>query len=92
MEHISDDDLERYCLGMIPEGPELDLIEEHLLWCDECIGHACETQEYIDAIRAAIIRGNFDLDLTPKRPDASPAASPNIASSAPKPPGARRQT
>ena len=24
-------DLERYCLGMIPEGPEVDALEEHLL-------------------------------------------------------------
>lgn len=89
MEHISDDNLERYYLGMLLEGPELAAVEEHLLWCEECVGRAEETQDYIDAIRAAIIRGGFDLDVTPRRPGAKLAASPNIASSSPKPPGAR---
>ena len=60
----------------------------HLLWCEECIDRAYETQEYIDAIRAAIVRGNFDLDLT-KRSDVTRAASTNTVSSARKPAGAR---
>ena len=62
MEHISDDDLERYYLGMIQAEPELASVEEHLLICPECVDRAAETQAYVDAMRAAIIRGNFDLE------------------------------
>ena len=38
--HPSDTDLERYCLGIIQEGPELDALEEHLLICGECVDRA----------------------------------------------------
>lgn len=62
MEHISDHNLERYYLGMIPEGPELEFLEEHLLTCQECLTRAENSERYVDAIRAAIIRGNRDLD------------------------------
>jgi hypothetical protein len=62
MEHISDDDLERYYLGMIKDEGELAPLEEHLLICPECVDRADEAQDYVDAMRAAIIKGNFDLD------------------------------
>lgn len=62
MEHLSDDDLERYYLGMTTEGPELAAIEEHLLWCHECVERAEESDGYVDAMRTAIIRGNYDLE------------------------------
>jgi len=62
MEHISDTDLERYYLGKIPEGPELAALEEHLLTCPECVERADETDRYVDVVRAAVVRGNFDLD------------------------------
>jgi hypothetical protein len=63
MDHISDHDLERYYLGMIPkDSPEEAAIEEHLLWCAECIARAEENDRYVDAIRAGIILGNFDLE------------------------------
>jgi hypothetical protein len=63
MEHISDHDLERYYLGMVPDdGPEEQTIEEHLLWCRECVTRAEAGDRYVDAIRAAIIAGNFDLE------------------------------
>jgi hypothetical protein len=45
--HPSDTDLERYCLGMIQEGPELDALEEHLLIASEA---------YIDRIRASLVK------------------------------------
>ena len=38
--HLSDTALERYGLGMIHEGPELDALEEHLLICRECVDRA----------------------------------------------------
>lgn len=62
MDHISETDLERYYLGMIPDGPELARIEHHLLVCSECLGRAQASDDYVDAIRAAIIIGDFDLD------------------------------
>ena len=61
MGHVSDTDFERYYIGMIPDGPELAILKEHLLICAECVDRAEETQEYVDAIRAGIIRGNLDL-------------------------------
>ena len=63
MEHFADHDLERYYLGMVPDdSPEEQAIEEHLLWCQECIARAEEGDRYVDAIRAAVIVGNFDLE------------------------------
>ena len=61
--HISDDDLEKYHLGMIPEGPEFERLEEHLLACSFCAERAEMTADYVDAIRAAIIEGNWDSDI-----------------------------
>jgi hypothetical protein len=61
VEHLSDTDLERYYLGLIPDGPELAELEEHLLRCGECVDQAEGTENYVDAIQAGIIRGNFDL-------------------------------
>ena len=63
MEHISDHDLERFHLGMVKEEAELATIEEHLLWCSQCLNTAEEAADYVDTIRAAIIVGNFDLDV-----------------------------
>jgi hypothetical protein len=60
--HISDDDLERHYLGMIPEGPELTALEEHLLVCRECIERAEETKAWVDAIRAVLIEGKWDVE------------------------------
>jgi hypothetical protein len=62
MEHISDHDLERYHLGMVKDEAELAPLEEHLLWCPECVKRAEEAADYVDALRAAIIVGNFDLN------------------------------
>ena len=49
--HISDHDLERYCLGMIVHETELAPLEEHLLACPSCASRAQAVQEYIDALR-----------------------------------------
>ena len=59
MEHISDDDLERYCLRGITGEAELALVEEHILVCSECVNRAVETQAYVEVIRAGIVRGGF---------------------------------
>jgi hypothetical protein len=61
--HITDYDLERYYLGMMPEdGAEEAAVEEHLLWCERCAARAEHNDNYVDTIRAGIILGNFDLD------------------------------
>jgi hypothetical protein len=60
MDHIDDHDLERYHLGMVTEEQDLRRIEEHLLWCGDCIRRAEESADYVDAIRAGLIRGNWD--------------------------------
>ena len=60
MDHIDDHDLERYHLGMVTEELDLARIEEHLLWCEDCIRRAEESADYIDAIRAGLIRENWD--------------------------------
>ena len=67
MEHIDDHDLERYYLGMV-HGRELSRMEKHLLWCDACVHHAYIAQDYIDAMRAAIIQGTFDVDWLARKP------------------------
>ena len=60
MEHISDHDLERYHLGMVVDDAELSTFEEPLLTCPECAERAEQAADYVDALRAAIITGNFD--------------------------------
>jgi anti-sigma factor RsiW len=54
--HISDDDLERYYLGMVTAEEELALLEEHLLACPSCAGRAEAAQDYVDAMRVALLR------------------------------------
>lgn len=60
--HISDDDLERYYLGLVTGESELAILEEHLLVCAECVDRMKETQDYVDAIRAGMTLGGFDLE------------------------------
>jgi anti-sigma factor RsiW len=59
-EHLSDHDLERYHLGMVT-GAEIGTLEEHYLGCPECAQRMMEAVAYVDAMRAAIIRGGYDL-------------------------------
>jgi hypothetical protein len=58
--HISDTDLERYHLGMVT-GAKLELLEEHIIGCPACAERAAEAADYVDALRAGVILGNFDL-------------------------------
>jgi hypothetical protein len=41
-------------------GAELDSLEEHVIGCPECATLAEEAADYVDAVRAGIILGNFD--------------------------------
>jgi hypothetical protein len=56
MEHISDHDLERYYLGMVKDEKELEQLEEHLLACSECVVRARDAEDYVDALRVALLR------------------------------------
>jgi hypothetical protein len=47
---------------MVTEEPDLARIEEHYLSCPECAERAEQIADYVDATRAAIIDGNFDLE------------------------------
>lgn len=60
-QHIADENLERYYLGMVKDEAELAPLEEHLLACPQCVERAEEAADYVDAMRAGIIEGNFDL-------------------------------
>jgi hypothetical protein len=56
MNHISDHDLERYYLGQVQNEAELAPLEEHLLCCASCQSRMTESDNYIDAMRAAMSR------------------------------------
>jgi hypothetical protein len=62
MDHLSDHDLERYHLRMIADEAELAPFEEHLLSCAACAERAEEAAQYVDTLRAAMIKGNSDLE------------------------------
>lgn len=57
--HFSDHDLERYYLGMLTEEEELARIEEHLLWCATCLARAEQAQDYVDAVRVALLKLHY---------------------------------
>jgi hypothetical protein len=56
MNHISDQDWERFHLGMVA-GAELNALEAHILACGECAARAGEAADYVDTMRAAIKSG-----------------------------------
>jgi hypothetical protein len=58
-EHISDEELEVYHLNTLPE-PRLANVEEHLLWCQDCLDRLLATERYIEAVRKAAVRYGFD--------------------------------
>ena len=58
---ISDGDLERYYLGLVHEGLELAVLEEHLFASSSCVEKAVQSDRYVHAIRAGIILGDYDL-------------------------------
>lgn len=59
---LRDDILEAYLLGRLPgqqmgreDDPEVQSIEEHLLWCEACQARAEAEDEAIKALRAALM-------------------------------------
>jgi hypothetical protein len=60
--HLSEDVLELYSLGRLPEA-ELDRADDHLLICHTCQDKLQETDDYIRAVRAAAA----ELEAAPQR-------------------------
>jgi hypothetical protein len=54
MDHLTNDELEQYAMGSIPEGWELAGIEEHYIGCDECATRLEASTEFRDAMKAAV--------------------------------------
>jgi predicted anti-sigma-YlaC factor YlaD len=54
--HISEENLERYYLGTVANSVDSDTIEEHLLWCEECQDRHIATESYINTLRIALRR------------------------------------
>ena len=52
VEHVSEDDLERYATRTLP-APEVESLEAHLLICAECRERLTAANEYVAAMRAA---------------------------------------
>ncbi len=52
LEHASEDELEHYCLGLLPDAGAVRL-EEHLLVCAECREWLDETEAYVWAMKRA---------------------------------------
>jgi anti-sigma factor RsiW len=63
MNHISEEDLERYHLGMVADEAELAVLEAHYLACPKCAQRVEESGNYVDAVRSAIVLGGFDVDV-----------------------------
>ncbi|GIU74815.1 MAG: hypothetical protein KatS3mg004_1902 [Bryobacteraceae bacterium] len=55
MEHLTDEDLELYCLSRATN-EELAPIEEHLLVCSDCVARVEQMLAGIDTLRAALWR------------------------------------
>jgi len=72
MDHLSDDDLERYHLGKLKDEAELAALEEHLLVCPTCLARAEEAAQYVDAMRAGLIAGEFDREARGHAPAEKP--------------------
>ncbi|MEO8129203.1 MAG: hypothetical protein ABI822_19015 [Bryobacteraceae bacterium] len=54
--HPSDDELERYYMGLMENEAGIAQLEEHLLTCQICISRAEAAQDYVDMIRIALMR------------------------------------
>lgn len=51
-EHITEERLEQYALGILPEDEQRG-VEEHLLICQDCQRRLAETDEYVQAMQEA---------------------------------------
>jgi hypothetical protein len=54
-DHISEDDLERLIVGAVKDETELATLEEHLLWCHDCLDLVLGAENYVDTIRVGLV-------------------------------------
>jgi hypothetical protein len=55
--------LEQYVLDRIVNAGALAEIEEHLLWCEYCLGCMEEMEQFVKSLKAGTKRGGFDVEL-----------------------------
>jgi anti-sigma factor RsiW len=55
VEHVTEDDLERYAMRTL-SAPESDHLEEHVLICQSCRDRLESTDEFVAAMRSAAAR------------------------------------
>ena len=72
--HIAEDDLELYEIERLPEA-HVAPVEEHLLVCEDCRAQLAAWDQYVGAMRAAIVctadsetQANEGCRTTPIRP------------------------
>ena len=58
--HISDNSLELYLLGHIPDEVELARVEEHVIACTACRMRAEAMTDYITTMKDALKKANAD--------------------------------
>ena len=64
--HISTVDLKRYHLDTVATRQELAVLDEHLLWCRECLDRLDAVEAFLDRVEAGRIPGYFDADVFPR--------------------------
>ena|SRR5271165_987420 len=72
---LMEDSLEAYLLGRLPgqqlgreDDPEVQSVEEHLLWCEICQAKAESEEKEIHALRAALLMETTTVEkLKPAR-------------------------
>ena len=60
--HIATADLERYHLGRVYEIDKVVVLEEHLLWCQECLERLDAIERLIDQLRTVLILCALDRE------------------------------
>lgn len=56
--HISDHDLERYCLWQVKDEKDLSRLEEHIMGCSSCLDRAEAIQRYVERMKESLMRTN----------------------------------
>ena len=54
--HVSNDDLESYYLNRTSSPTELAVVEEHLLWCHDCLDRLESIERFVKLLRAGAAR------------------------------------
>jgi len=59
--HPSEDDLERYAMGVLRDQYELASLEEHLLACPTCVARTEALEDYVWKIRPSLRQSLIDV-------------------------------